>query len=304
MYNELIVKSKIRNYTVRFVEIEQIIESSNSANTITIIDENIKRLYPSLSPENSIVVQCNENAKTLAKAEELLTHFINNKVNIKTHLLVIGGGILQDLVGFCASIYCRGIDYTLVPTTLLAQTDSCVGGKTSINFFSKKNILGTFYPPKQILIYSGFINTLSTLDFLSGLGEIYKFHLLQNTITNFDYITDINAMIYESLRYKIDIINVDEFDKKERKFLNYGHTFGHALESLSNYDLPHGIAVILGCMIATVLAHKLGYIVTDYETRLAKGIELIHKSGIKLQSEWFNCTELLKITKLDKKSTG
>ena len=234
----------------------------------------------------------------------IFDNLIERKANIQTRLVVIGGGILQDLVGFCASTYCRGIQYDLVPTTLLSQADSCLGGKTSINVKGKKNILGTFYPPNNIYICTEFLKTLSTLDYCSGLGEIYKFHILENRIAQFDIDGDINDMIYRGLLFKGDILSRDEFDKGERKYLNFGHTFGHALETTSQNNLPHGIAVILGCMIASRIASKLEYKVPNYNQLLEKGIELINKANIKLEQSWFDLESLLEIVKSDKKSTG
>lgn len=305
MYSSLNVNSKFRNYKINFYTNSDILNSYiDTPNTIVVLDKNIKILYPELSRDSSVVIDCNENAKTLNGAEALLRIFIEKKVNIKTKLLVIGGGILQDLVGFCASIYCRGIDYTLVPTTLLAQTDSCVGGKTSINFFDKKNILGTFYPPEEIIICTDFLKTLHNTDLLSGLGEIYKFHILQNKIESFNITGDYNNMIYESLKYKIDILSRDEFDKGERKFLNYGHTFGHALESTSKYEIPHGLAVVIGCMIATKTAQKLGYKTNNLDIVFSKGVQLIQKSKINFKKLWFDVDALLAAAKSDKKSTG
>ena len=305
MYNILNIKSKISDYKLGFIDsLETIQALIDQDNTITIIDSNVNELYPALQRQANIILDSHEDAKTLKGSEILLNALKDRKANIKTTLVVIGGGILQDLVGFCASIYCRGIDYILVPTTLLAQTDSCVGGKTSINLNNRKNLLGTFYPPKEIIIYTKFLETLPNLDYLSGMGEIYKFHILQNNISQFDIENNIESMILDGLTYKIDILSRDEFDKGERRFLNYGHTFGHALESISNHKIPHGIGVVLGCMIATRIAKKLQYDIQDYSTIIAKGIYLIHKSKLELQREWFNINSLLEIVKSDKKSTG
>ena len=305
MYNILNIKSKISDYKLGFVdslsEIELIIDQLN---TITIVDANVDKLYPSIKRDNNIVIECNEEAKTLTGAGHLLNELKDRKANIKTKLVVIGGGIIQDLVGFCASIYCRGIEYVLVPTTLLAQTDSCVGGKTSINLDGRKNILGTFYPPTDIIIYTGFLKTLSNLDYLSGLGEIYKFHILQNKIQEFNFTNKSEEIIMDSLKYKINILLIDEFDKGERKFLNFGHTFGHALESISNNVVPHGIAVVIGCMIAVTVSKQLGYNINDYELTIEYGYEIIKNSNLKFKKEWFNMNKLLEIIKSDKKSTG
>jgi len=303
MHKIIEVSSNIHNYTVEFTddifEIKNIIEESN---TITILDENVAKLYPQLKSE--IIISSTEDAKTLKGAEKLLELISARRANINTKLVAIGGGIMQDLVGFCASVYARGIEYILVPTTLLAQADSCVGGKTSINLNNKKNIIGTFYPPSKIIIYTEFLKTLSNKDFLSGFGEIYKFKILQGKINEFNIEDDIENAILDSLSYKISVLIKDEFDKGERKFLNYGHTFGHALESISNYKIPHGLAVIIGCMISSRIARGLNYNVKDYQTIIDYGVDIIKRSKISVNSEWFDLDSLLEIIKSDKKSTG
>lgn len=305
MYSTLNVESKIKNYSIDFTfNINDIIDLVKESNTITFIDDNVARLYPQLNLSNVILINCIESNKSLEGTYSIYASLVERKANINTKLIVIGGGILQDLVGFCSSTYCRGIEYILVPTTLLAQADSCVGGKTSLNFKDKKNILGTFYPPTKIIIYSKFTDTLSNLDLISGFGEIYKFHILQNEIANFNLHSDLSKMIYDGLKYKIDILSRDEFDKGERKFLNFGHTFGHALEATSLYAIPHGIAVVIGCMIAVSLSKKLGYSINHYEKTLQTGIELINTSGIRFNEDWFDFDKLIEITKSDKKSTG
>lgn len=305
MYNILEIKSKISDYKLSFVDTIQEIEYYiDQPNTITFIDDNVNKLYPSLQRDNNIVLFSSEVAKSYVGTIKILQNLTERRANIQTKLVVIGGGVLQDLIGFCASIYCRGIQYTLIPTTLLAQADSCVGGKTSINLDDRKNIIGTFYPPSDIIIYPGFTKTLSRLDYTSGLGEIYKFHILQNKILNFNPTSPVEFMIYDGLKYKIDILSRDEFDKGERKFLNFGHTFGHALESTSNHKIPHGIAVIIGSMIAVMISKELGYNVSNYDSIIEKGKTLIKENKILFKQEWFNLDLLLEIIKSDKKSTG
>lgn len=305
MYSTLEIQSKISNYSIHFIETLSSIQSLiDQPNTITFIDGNVSRLYPELQRDLNIVVECTENVKTLEGTHKIFDNLIERKANIQTKLVVIGGGILQDLIGFCASTYCRGIQYELIPTTLLSQADSCLGGKTSINVKGKKNILGTFYPPSNIYICTEFLKTLEALDYCSGLGEVYKFHILENRVDQFNIDGDIADMIHRGLLFKRDILSRDEFDKGERKYLNFGHTFGHALETTSKNELPHGIAVILGCMIASRIAFKLGYKVPNYNQLLKKGIELIHRVNIKLEQSWFDLESLLEIVKSDKKSTG
>lgn len=305
MYSTLNIASKINNYEVTFVDsLETIIKEIQQPNTITFIDFNIVTLYPKLNLDNVISIKATEEVKTLEYADKIFSKLAELKANVKTKMVVIGGGILQDICGFCASTYCRGIEYILVPTTLLAQADSCIGGKTSINFQNKKNMIGTFYPPSKILIYSKFTNTLSELDYISGLGEIYKFHILQNKINDFNPDGDIDPMIYDGLNYKVKILLKDEFDRGERKFLNFGHTFGHALESVSNNKIPHGIAVTIGCMIAASISEYISSNVENYDTIMIKGFSLLKRSGMEFKKEWFDFNKLLAIIKSDKKSTG
>ena len=305
MYGKLNVDSKIKNYSVEFVsDIDGILDLIANPNVITFIDSNVVKLYPELNLPNVVSIECVENLKNLDGAYSIYSTLVERKANINTKLIIVGGGILQDLVGFCASTYCRGIEYILIPTTLLAQADSCVGGKTSLNFKNKKNILGTFYPPIKIIIYPKFTNTLSSLDLISGFGEIYKFHILQDNILNFDIRSDLTKMIYDGLKFKIDILSRDEFDKGERKYLNFGHTFGHALETISSHEIPHGIAVTIGCMIAVCLSKELGYNVNNYTKVLKDGLELVHASNIKFKKEWFDFYNLYDIVKSDKKSIG
>jgi 3-dehydroquinate synthase len=303
--HSLRIKSKIADYTVQFVDrVEEIVEETRSPNTITFIDHNVASLYPDINREDFVSVVCDEDVKTLQGTQVILNELVRRRANTKTKLVVIGGGILQDLVGYCASIYCRGIEYILVPTTLLAQADSCIGGKTSINYGNRKNILGTFFPPSKILIDTNFTRTLTVKDYISGLGEVYKFHILQAKMPLFDSSGSVQEMVFDGLRYKAEVISRDEFDRGERRFLNFGHTFGHALEAVSQHEIPHGIAVILGSMIAVTVSKKLGYTVPNYDLIMEKGIELVRLSSTELKKEWFQYEALSEIIKSDKKSNG
>jgi 3-dehydroquinate synthase len=306
MHKIVQLNSVLGNYTVQFLQDLSTIESLIDKNdVVTFIDSNVQRLYPSLVKESNIVVECIESNKTFAMAEVLLTKMVERNIKSNSTVLVIGGGILQDLVGFCCSVYHRGINYILVPTTLLAQADSCIGGKTSINFNKKKNILGTFFPPKQILIYSGFLDTLEESEYTSGMGEVYKFHILQNKMNEFGFALDksnIDNTIYHSLLYKKHILDIDEFDKKERKFLNFGHTFGHAIEFTSNNAVPHGIAVIIGSVVSCNIADRMGYSVSNIDLIYAYAKEML--KDVKLNVEWFSLSSILEAVKLDKKNTG
>jgi len=302
------IKSKFGEYSVDFYSSVKYISEEITDKDIIIIDKNVYDLYEEFHFNKSMMIQfdCSEDTKTLDGAIEIFKRLVENKIKSNARVFIVGGGILQDVAGFACSVYCRGIEYNLVPTTLLSQCDSCIGGKTSINFESVKNILGSFYPPKKVLISTEFTKTLTRGDLLSGFGEIIKFNALKNTIEHFKNLIDNNnlsQLVYESLLYKSDIIQIDEFDKKERKFLNFGHTFGHALESTSNYSIPHGTAVLLGILIANKVSKHLYLIDESKEFELFSCI-YDFLSHINLRKEWFDCDKLLDIVILDKKNTG
>ena len=310
MYSQINVKSKIKDYSVNFVTLSEIHKLIGEDYHLAVVDKNVANYFPKFNLGDVIVLDTDEDLKSWRGLEKIFDEFAAKKVNTQTKLIVIGGGVLQDAVGFCASVYCRGIEYYLVPTTLLSQIDSCVGGKTSINYGSRKNILGTFYPPKEILICEDWLYSLNKENFCSGLGELFKFDILRNKIqeSKVDELISRNENvlhhIYESLKYKISILEIDEFDKKERKYLNFGHTFGHALEITSNYKLSHGYAVVIGCLIAL----KISVDLFDYNKEgfflalnLAKNIL---KNTINIEENWFDYDSLMECVKSDKKNTG
>jgi len=296
------VKSKISDYQVEFYDNIQSI-ANLTKQSIAVIDSNVYALYKDYFTDVDVITfDCVENNKTLDGSINIYRELIRRGVKSNGSLFVIGGGILQDVVGFVCSTYCRGIKYELVPTTLLSQCDSCIGGKTSINFESVKNILGTFYPPNKIHICSDFIKTLTKEDYFSGLGEIVKFNILKNTTSNLSDLK-IQDLIFDSLLYKASIIEIDEFDKKERKFLNYGHTFGHALESTSNYKIPHGTAVLFGILVANNVSKIMGLLEENEELKI---LNLIYEKikHQELNDSWFKFEDLIEIVKHDKKNTG
>ena len=310
MYSQIDVKSKIKDYSVNFVSLSEIYKLIGEDYHLAVVDKNVAHCFPEFGLGDLIVVDTNEDLKSWRGLEKIFDKFAAKKVNTQTKLVVIGGGVLQDAVGFCASVYCRGIEYYLVPTTLLSQIDSCVGGKTSINYGSRKNILGTFYPPCEILICEEWLDGLSKENFCSGLGELLKFDILRNKIQESKVIDLINENknvlyhIHESLNYKISVLEIDEFDKKERKFLNFGHTFGHALEITSKYKLSHGCAVAIGCLVALRVSElSYNYNYKDYSATLNIVKKLLENTA-SVNQEWFDYESLMECVKSDKKNTG
>ena len=187
------------------------------------------------------------------EAREEVGHLVDGNV-----LVAVGGGALQDLVTLAASIYMRGLAWIYVPTTLMSMLDSCIGGKSSINLGPYKNLLGNIYPPSSVYIDKGFLATLNNVDIACGLAEGVKICFASSPLdsANFeDFIASwrstsnvdfLEQAIFLSLEKKQWFVEIDEFDKKERKLLNFGHSFGHALEAATAFSIPHGIGVFIG----------------------------------------------------------
>lgn len=271
----LTIKSNIKNYIVHFEKDKSFLEKLvNSENTIFIIDKNVYNLHKSnilanIPQDKSIFLDISEEMKNIETACFLYEKIMQFSPRKNLTIVSIGGGITQDVTGFVASSLYRGVNWIFVPTTLLAQVDSCIGAKTSLNFKHYKNLVGTFYPPSEIYIYPEFLKTLKREDFYSGVGEMAKLHLMngkdatKNFVKNLPLIdkldeTTLLKYTQNCLRIKKSYIENDEFDTGKRNMLNYGHCFGHAIESSTNFEISHGQAVVLGMILANKEAKKRG----------------------------------------------
>jgi len=219
--------------------------------------------------DRAISIMASEELKSYHGAEGIIDMLIGGGFKRNNKLVAIGGGVVQDLTSFVASILYRGVEWVFCPTTLLSQGDSCIGSKTSINFGKYKNQLGGFYPPSKIFIDTNVLKTLPKGEMLSGLGEMChyfiiggrkKFNLFGNLYEEaLDGDTGaLNILIRESLMIKKEMVERDEFDMGPRNIFNYGHTFGHALETMSEYGISHGVAVAIGMDIANYVSVRLG----------------------------------------------
>ena len=298
------VKSKIRNYNVFLYSELCNADLDNASYDLIIADTNVKSHFED-SNLRIEYIDCFETTKSWDNLEKIIDLFILNNLSKKSKILIVGGGVLQDSISFCCSIFNRGISFDFMPTTLLSMVDSCIGGKTSINYKSYKNKLGNFYPPEEIIIVTSFIKTLPEKEIFSGLGEVFKFHVLQFKFENFanNYL-DLNyeELIFQSLKYKASILEVDEFDLGERLTLNYGHSFGHSLESIAEFKIPHGIAVILGMMIANEVSFNLGIMSSALKNEIEKNAS-IYLDKVKWEKEWFDFEIIHQKLKKDKKNT-
>jgi 3-dehydroquinate synthase len=233
-----------------------------------------------------------EASKSFASLERLIHDILALKPDRKTALIACGGGVIGDLVGFAASILLRGIDFIQIPTTLLAQVDSSVGGKTGINTVRGKNLVGSFYQPKLVLIDTNTLKTLPPREMRAGYAEILKYGLIMDAeffawcerhgeallAGNTQYLT---RAIKACCEMKARIVGADEQESADRALLNFGHTFGHALEAECGYDgtLLHGEAVAIGMVMALRLSEKMGLDVDGLEARLVKHLKAVQMAS-------------------------
>lgn len=215
-----------------------------------------------------IWIEATEHEKSLERTPGVIEQMRVSGANRSTPLVAVGGGVIQDIAAFVASVFMRGLSWSYAPTTVLAMVDSCIGGKSSINVGHYKNLVGTFHPPQHIFIDPALAETLPRDQFASGLIEAAKicfcrgetdFRTYLECRPSVDMPTDrLERVIRTSLLAKKYYIEIDEFDKKDRLLLNFGHTFGHAIEGASNYSIPHGIAVGVGILCSLAFQRARG----------------------------------------------
>ena len=215
-----------------------------------------------------IVIEADEPAKSLDRMADLVVALRDRRATRATELVAVGGGVVQDIVAFVASIYMRGVRWSYVPTTLLSMTGSCIGGKSSINVGKYKSIVGTFHPPTRVLIDPELSRSLTDEQRAAGLCEAAKICFCRG-LDEFDHydalspspasdVDTLTQIVERSLRAKKWFIEIDEFDRAERLRLNFGHSFGHAIEADSSFAVSHGIAVGLGMLAALHLGEAMG----------------------------------------------
>jgi 3-dehydroquinate synthase len=279
-----------------------------SLGTHYIIDRNVFKLFNdnklmALSHKSLVLIDANEHTKSYTSIEPIITQLLNNNMKRDSVLVAIGGGITQDIACFIATTFMRGIKWTFVPTTLLAQADSCIGSKSSINFGKYKNLLGSFTPPNKIYVCDQFLNSLEDKDFNSGVGEIVKLLLIDGTLVEPGEITraNISEYVYKAMMVKKTYIETDEFDLGVRNILNYGHCFGHGIESATNFAIPHGIAISIGMDIANLFALGEGLITKEQYDEMHKVLFPIYENHMHIH---FKASDVFAAMSKDKKNTG
>ncbi|MBL7842654.1 MAG: 3-dehydroquinate synthase [Cyclobacteriaceae bacterium] len=282
---------------------------------MVLTDENtLTHCYPllkSLLPDHSVItISSGEENKTLKTCEEIWKQMTNLELDRHSILIVLGGGVLGDMGGFCAATYKRGIDFILIPTTLLAMADASIGGKLGIDFHHFKNHIGVFKEPKLTVIYSEFLKTLPTEELRSGFAEVIKHALISdrtlwnelrsNTLDNQPW----DVLLRHSAEFKSSVVQQDPTEQGMRKILNAGHTIGHALESFflkAGNKILHGEAVAAGLVAEAWLSKKRGIL---SETELNEISEFILKVFGKLNIGSENLHAIAGLCSQDKKNKG
>lgn len=315
--NNFQIKSQIHNYEVNFIEnTGETLQSIIKEDDWIVIDNNIKRLYADnlkliLNENKHLDIDATEMQKSYLGIEPIIKALIEGGFRKNHRLIAIGGGITQDVTAFISSIIYRGTNWFFFPTTLLAQCDSCIGSKTSINFGDYKNQVGGFYPPNNIYINPHYIDTLSEGEMKSGLGEMLHYFVVSGS-EDFKFYKEnfrrafmdkkvLASLIERSLQIKKEYIEKDEFDRNIRQVFNYGHSFGHAIESLTHYAVPHGVAVSYGIDMANFISMKLGFIPENIRNEIRE-IVVNFWSGFEINE--LNVNSFIEALSKDKKNVG
>tara|TARA_B100000029_G_scaffold504176_1_gene582553 strand:+ start:729 stop:1769 length:1041 start_codon:yes stop_codon:yes gene_type:complete len=260
----------------------------------------------------TIFIDEGESTKNLSTIESIINELALFGCNRNSLVIGLGGGVVSDITGFIASIYMRGINHILIPTTLLGMVDAAIGGKTGINFQNRKNLIGTFKQPENIYIDLSFLDSLDNKEILNGFSEIVKYGLIYDKNLFFELVDNFNQLIslqnidklkeiiIQCYRFKEKVVAKDQFDKGERMILNFGHTVGHALESYyKDEGISHGDAIYYGMIVESYISYKIGLLKIYEFKKINKFISSIQKFEIK----GLNIDKLLNYIKMDKKQS-
>lgn len=252
----------------------------------------------------TLILDATENTKSLVGVARLVNWLIEQRAVRSCTVVAVGGGTIQDLVSFTAHIYYRGVDWVFLPTTVLSQADSCIGAKSGINVLPFKNQLGVLHSPRQVRICAEFLDTLRDLEFASGYGEIVKLavtsskhflplleiSLAEGGLRN----TNLLRLEHAALMAKQAIIEEDEYESDLRRVLNYGHSFGHALESISKHQVPHGLGVLWGIDVINSLGVMWGVTPLALAQRMHELIEVHFSYELPLLPEARSLVDMLR----------
>jgi len=278
--------------------------SAQYSQKILITDNIIQELYGNeiggQIDAKVLSIASGEASKSMNQVMDLIGKLFDLKVDKNALIIALGGGVVCDIAGFLASIYMRGISLILIPTTLLAMVDASIGGKTAVDYKFAKNFLGSFYFPKAIFIETNFLSTLSKKEHFCGLAEIIKLGIVycKELLDTLSFRECMLNVISKAAGIKLELVELDPYDYGIRRLLNYGHTIGHALEACSLYEMTHGEAVAIGCVVEAHLSYSLGYLSKkDFEIILG----LFRDFDLKL-SKSYSREKMKSFLKIDKKN--
>ena len=296
---------------------EKVFKNSNPKKILIVMSEKVEKLYgKKINIKNSIkyVIKDGESQKNFKNYQKILDFAFKNRLERKDTIVAIGGGVTGDIAGLVAATYLRGIDFVQIPTTLLSCVDSSVGGKVAINTHYGKNTVGAFYQPKAVFCNLNFLKTLDERQYKTGLAEIVKYAFISKNcgdVQFFEFLSEntdkilsrgketLINLVTRSLELKISIVKRDEKEYNLRKILNFGHTYAHAIERITNYKkYTHGESVAIGMVFAINLAFKKGLITNKYKNQ---SLTLIEKFGLIKKMPKFNRHKLIDLMKADKK---
>lgn len=258
------------------------------------------------------ILPAGESNKNLDQIQGIYEHLIQEHFDRNDMLAALGGGVTGDMTGFAAATYLRGIDFIQIPTTLLSQVDSSIGGKTGVDFRQYKNMVGAFHQPLLVYTNGAVLKTLPDAEFASGMGEVIKHGLIRDKgystwlSCNREAILEREEstcleMIYRSCMIKKTVVEKDPTEQGERAVLNMGHTIGHAIEKLKNFTMSHGACVAVGCAASAFLSMQKGWITEEDYKDVLRQLEAFH---LPVETTGLSPEDILQTTKSDKKMDG
>lgn len=282
----------------------------SDTNVAPLYAEQIRKvLLPIASDVSVFVFPAGEANKNLNTVQALYRSLIENKMDRKSLVIALGGGVVGDLAGFGAATYLRGIDFVQIPTTLLSQVDSSVGGKTGVDFDQYKNMVGAFHQPRLVYMNLATLKTLPSEQFACGMGEVLKTGLIcdgdfyrfvcehHDEIQSLDHAV-LGKMIRRCCEIKAGVVERDPREQGERALLNLGHTIGHAVEKLKDFQLLHGQCVAIGMVAAAKISQNRGLLTEEQFRKIVRGCEIYH---LPVRTENLLLEDVLAATKKDKK---
>lgn len=298
-------KKTIYYFNAEFSLLDQLVDPSK---TVIVTDENIFNAHwRKLKGWKTIVLQPGEENKIQSTVDSIIQQLIDFGADRKTNLIGVGGGVVTDITGYAASIYMRGIKFGFIPVSLLAMVDAAIGGKNGIDVGPYKNLAGTIRQPEFLIYDSSFLKSLPQSEWINGFAEIIKHacikdgrlfkELESNTIRTYKGDKDaLSKLVQKNAMIKSEVVMADEFEQGERKLLNFGHTWGHAIET--NYSLPHGHAVAIGMVMACRISEKLSGF-----TQTPRVIDVLEQYGLPVEME-VDKKKVFEVLKMDKKKVN